>query len=74
MKKVIIQFPQIVIEEKIIEVTEDQHEELLQHSSDIEKTDFIWENMTQQEQDWTNGKNSIESAVDVGYCGIKDSK
>ena len=70
MKKVTISFPQIVIERREVEVTEEQFEELTENSGDIEKTDFIWSQMTEQEQQWTQGKKWVESAVDCGYCGV----
>ena len=70
MKKVKISFPQIVVEQREIEVTEEQFEDLTEHSSDDEKADFIWSKMTEQEQQWTQGKKWVESAIDVGYCGV----
>ncbi len=71
MKKVKIKFPQIVIEVREIEVTDEQYEDLTQHSSDGEKTAFIWKNMTEQEQQWTQGEKWVEGAVDCEYCGIE---
>jgi len=70
MKKIIISFPQIVFERKEIAVTERQFEELTEHSCESEKAEFIWKNMTEQEQQWTNGKQQLKSAIDCGYCGI----
>lgn len=69
--KVKIKFPQIVFETREVEVTEEQHEELIHHSCDEDRVKFIWENMTDQEQQWVHGKKDVESAVDVGYCGIE---
>ena len=70
MKKVKISFPQIVVEQREIEVTEEQYEDLTEYSSDDEKADFIWSQMTEQEQQWTQGKKWVESEIDVGYCGV----
>lgn len=70
MKKVKISFPQIVVEHREVEVTEEQFEDLTEHSSDNEKVDFIWSQMTEQEQDCTQGKKWVEGAVDCGYCGV----
>lgn len=72
MKKVVIKFPQIVFETRIVEVSDEKHEELLHYASDSEKVDFIWENMTEQEQMWTEGKHWIESSMDAGYGSVKD--
>ncbi len=67
--KVKISFPQIVIESKEVEVSEEKYEELV--NEDLKKqADFVWQNMTEQEQDWSNGKKWIEDAMDVGYCKI----
>lgn len=70
MKKVKISFPQIVVEQREVEVTDEQFEDLTQHYCDNEKTDFIWDQMTDQEQQWTQGKKWVESAIDMGYCGV----
>lgn len=70
MKKVTISFPQIVVERREVEVTDEQFEDLTQHSCDSEKADFIWNNMTEQEQQWTQGKKWLEGAIDAGYCGL----
>ena len=43
---------------------------LAEYSSDDEKADFILSQMTEQEQQWTQGKKWVESAIDVGYCGV----
>ena len=73
--KLLISFPQIVIEHKEVEVTPEQAEELLQHSNISERAGFIWSNMTDKEQQWTpNGIRSVESAIDLGYCSIKEKK
>jgi DNA-binding transcriptional regulator GbsR (MarR family) len=70
MKKVKISFPQIVVEQREIEVTEEQYEDLTEHSSDDEKTNFIWSQMTDQEKQWTQGKKWVKNAIYVGYCGV----
>ncbi len=54
-----------------IEVTDEQYEDLTEHSSDREMVKFMWDNMTEQEQQWTQGEKWIESTVDCGYCGIE---
>jgi hypothetical protein len=69
MKKIKILFPQIIIEQKEVEVTEEKYDTLIYDNVDV--VDFIWDNMTEQEQQWTNGKQWIESAIDCGYAGLK---
>ncbi len=71
MKKVTIKFPQIVIESKEIEVSGYKLEEIMNFCEE-ERVDFIWENMTEQEQQWTNGKKWIAAAVDADYCGVNE--
>lgn len=71
MVSIIVQFPQIVIENKVIEVTEAQAENLLEHSSDDERAKFVWSKLTDQEQNWTFGEQMLEGAFECGYAKIK---
>lgn len=71
MAKVTITFPQITIESRIVEVTSDQLEYLTEDASELEKTEFIWNNITEKERTWTDGEKWIESSIEMGYCGIK---
>jgi hypothetical protein len=71
MKKITISFPQIVFERRTIEVTEDKHEEILNGCLD-EKVEFIWDNMTGLEKQWSQGIEALSSAVDIEYCGVKN--
>ena len=73
MKTIKISFPQIIMEHKEVEVTEEQFEDLINHCSDDEKTGFIWSQMTEQEKQWTQGKKWVESAIDAGYCGVSST-
>jgi len=63
-------FPQIVIKRREIELTENEIEDLKNMCLD-EKTDWIWSKMTEQEQNWTQGKEWVKSAIDAGYCGFR---
>lgn len=63
-------FPQIVMEQRDIELTQDEIEDLKNMCLD-EKTDWIWSKMTEQEQNWTQGKEWVKSAIDAGYCGFR---
>jgi hypothetical protein len=69
MKKIKILFPQIVIEQREVEVTEEQYDVLM--LDNIGVTDFVWKNMTEQEQQWTNGEKWVASAIDCGYAGLR---
>lgn len=69
-KTIKILFPQIVVEQREVEVTEEQFDKLMNYSTDSEKADFIWAEMTDQEQQWTNGKSWLEAGIDVGYSGL----
>ena len=63
-------FPQIVMEKREIELSIEEIEDLKNMCLD-EKTDWIWSKMTEQEQTWTQGKEWVKSAIDVGYCGFR---
>ena len=63
MEKIIIYFPQIIFEQKEIEVTEEQADDLLLHHIDI--VNFIWNNLTDSEQDFTSQK-MIDDFYDSG--------
>ncbi len=65
MPLVKIKFPQICAEEREIEVTQEKLESLIEGNLDV--TDFIWENMTEQEKTWTQGKEWVDSFIDCGY-------
>ncbi|GAL83458.1 hypothetical protein MYP_685 [Sporocytophaga myxococcoides] len=60
-----ITFPQIVFEKKVVKIPEDQKKKL------NNEADFIWENLTETEQDWSGGESAIRSAVDVDYCRVR---
>jgi len=55
-RKVRIVFPQIVIDSKHVEVSEEQLTDLLENSDSEERGDFIWKHMTEHEQQHTYGK------------------
>lgn len=67
--KIKILFPQIVIESKEIEVDEDKFETLYEHHEGVDK--FVWDNMTEQEQQWTQGQKWVSSAIEEGYAGVR---
>ena len=64
-----IVFPQIVFETKIISVSKEKYEDLMLHH--IDREDFLWDNLTENEQNWTNGKKWVESSMDAGYSGLR---
>lgn len=68
MKTVRMLFPQIVIEQKLIEVSDEQFERLVEDRIDVDK--FIWENLTEQEQSWTEGQKWIYSYIENCGCGV----
>jgi hypothetical protein len=70
MKWIKITFPQIVFESKEIEVSEEIAESLLYHNEDVGK--FVWDNMTEQEQGWTEGQKWVRSAIEEGYAGVRN--
>lgn len=71
--KLIISFPQVVIQRKEVEVTPEQAEELLQHSNYSERAEFTWDNMTDKEKQWTPDEISfVKSYYELGACSIKE--
>lgn len=72
MPVVKIKFPLICVEEKEIEVTQEKFESLVEDGNGI--TEFIWENMTEQEKTWTQGEKWVGSFVDCGFGGVTDAK
>lgn len=70
MGSVSFSFPQIVMEKRDIELTQDEIEDLKNMSLD-EQTNWIWSKMSEQEQNWTQGKEWVKSAIDAGYCGFR---
>jgi hypothetical protein len=70
MKTITIRYPQIVIDTKEVSVEDEKFEEL-SNSSLHDITDFIWENLTEDERDWSTGKESMMNAIEVGYAGIR---
>jgi len=65
-----ISYPQIVIESKEVEMSEDELFELKEKSSS-EQADFIYEKLDENEQNWCNGKKFIQSALESDYCSIR---
>lgn len=70
--KVIIKYPQIVFETKTVTVPKKLFEDLMSEKTDW--VDFIWENLTTNERDWSTGKDGIDGAVEVGFCWVKDAE
>ena len=64
MKNVTIKifFPQIVLDSKQIEVTQQQADDLILHH--IEREKFIWDNMTEHEQQHTFGEKMVHEFLD----------
>lgn len=69
METITFSFPQIVMERREIELTIDEIDDL-KHLSIDEQTDWIWSKMSDQEQSWTEGKDWVKGAIDMGYCGF----
>lgn len=63
--KVKIRFPQIVIDCKEVEITEEQYNGLTERPNGL--SDFIWDNMSEQERNHTHGKKWLQEHVDDGY-------
>lgn len=75
MKKVRIKFPQLCVESRTIEVSDEKYEELVEHAGEEDRANFIWNQMTESEKNWApNGFKSLVSAIDVGYCGIESNE
>jgi hypothetical protein len=72
MRKLKIRFPQITFKEKIVDVTDEQHYKFVSKLSHIDEiTKFIWNNMSEEEQKWTEGGIKwVKSAIDVDYAGV----
>ena len=70
MKKVMIIFPQIVMEAKEIEVTDSQFDTLAGATKQQLQT-YIWNNMTGRERENSGGKETVNSLVWSGACKIQ---
>lgn len=70
--KLKISFPQIYIESKTIEVPDEQGEEILNSCND-ETANFIFDNLTELEQNCTYGVEMLRGAISSGYCAVKKS-
>ena len=68
MKTVKLIYPSIVIETKYIEVDDDKAEDLVENRNDV--VDFIWNNISEFEQQNTQGKKWIEGYVEDCGCGV----
>lgn len=68
MPKIKILFPQICFESRTIEVSEEEATDIMEG----DRVKFIWDQMTQEEQDWCpDQQKGLESAYDVGYISVK---
>lgn len=72
MKKVNIIFPQIVFEQREIEVTDEEFDDLILHHN--KRADFMWENMSEREQNFTEGRGWIGKLMDVDIARIERGK
>ena len=70
MKRIKILFPQITIDSKEVEVTEEQFDSLVLNRNGVEE--FVWENMTDQEQSWTLGEKFVNGFIENCNCGVFD--
>lgn len=64
--KVVIDYPQIVIERKFVEVPDDTNRD------EIQNPKFIWDNMTESERQHTIGEKFIEDfyEMEIAYVRI----
>ncbi len=72
MPKLIIKFPQIIFEEKEIEVTQEKYMSLIEDRKDVSK--FIWDNLSEQEKSCSSAYKELDSFIDCGACGVYESK
>ena len=68
MKTVKLIYPSIVIETKYVEVDDEKAEDLVENRNGV--VDFIWDNIGEKEQMYTQGKTWIEGFVENCGCGI----
>ncbi len=68
MKKIKIIFPQITFKTKVLEITDEKAESLIEHREDEAK--FIWDNMSEIEQNCSSGEEWIKSALSVDMAKI----
>lgn len=71
MKAVLISFPQIIIDSKIVKVSEEEYKKLIEDSSCSEVAEFIYKNLNELEKNHTYGKNQIEDFIDMETAGVK---
>ena len=72
-KKIEIVFPQIVIERREIEISNEQFDDVTNFCTE-EVSDFIWSKMTDLEKEHTLGEKMMKSFVDDHLCGIHSIK
>ncbi len=70
MKKVNIKFPQIIIQIKEVEITDEEYKYLTEQADFQEVTEFIWDNMNELEQNCTYGEKWTIEAIDADLGGI----
>lgn len=71
MPKVRIVYPQICFDYKDIEVEQNKYEDLIEHHTG--RAEFIWNNLTEQEQQSTHGFKWIETALENDYASVRQS-
>lgn len=67
---VTIFYPQIVIERKEVEITEEQLEDF-ENSGVYDQAAFIWNELTELEQNHTHGEKWLTDAVDDNHSRIE---
>lgn len=72
MKTVFIKFPQITVDFKAVKVSDEEYDEII--NGDADKSKFIYDNLTEQEQNWLpNGQKGLESALEWDLASIKNT-
>jgi hypothetical protein len=67
MKTIIIKFPQLCVDFKEVEVSDEEYNKIVTG----DKSQYIWDNLTEQEQGWVpNGLNGIRMARENDYAEI----
>lgn len=70
--KLTITYPQIYIESKEVEVPDEQGAEILNYGN-YDAANFVFDNLTDLEQNCTYGLSMLSGAIDAGYCSIKEN-
>lgn len=71
MAKIEIAFPQVVLYRREIEVDDDLAESIVKNGTDAEKAEFIFNRITESEQEHTEGEQWITKLMEFGMAWVK---